>query len=122
MYQALAFTGFFLNLFNLLPFGFLDGARAAAAMTPWMWLVGVVGMVVLVFVFPNPIIILIALLGLYETYNRFKALRSGDESVRAYYKVKPAHRLAVFAVYIGLIALLVVGMDATHLARDLSDV
>lgn len=26
---ALAYTGFFLNLFNLVPFGFLDGGRIA---------------------------------------------------------------------------------------------
>jgi hypothetical protein len=32
------------------------------------------------------------------------------------------HRALVAAVYLGLIALLVVGMDATHVARTLSDV
>jgi Zn-dependent protease len=122
LFKALAFTGFFLNLFNLLPFGFLDGARAAAAMSPWMWLVGVFGMVVLVLTLPNPIIILIAVLGGLETYRRFKAFRAGDESVRAYYSIRPAHRIAVAVVYLGLIALLVVGMDATHIARDFNDV
>src|SRR4051812_4186614 len=40
LFRALAFTGFFLNLFNLLPVLPLDGGRAMAAMTPWMWLVG----------------------------------------------------------------------------------
>ena len=37
LWQALAFTGFFLNLFNLLPVVPLDGGRAMAAMAPWMW-------------------------------------------------------------------------------------
>ena len=36
-WRALAFTGFFLNLFNLLPVVPLDGGRAMAAMAPWMW-------------------------------------------------------------------------------------
>jgi len=36
--------------------------------------------------------------------------------------VRPAHRAIVAAVYLGLIALLVVGMDATHVARTLNDV
>ena len=45
LWHALAFTGFFLNLFNLLPVGFLDGARAAAALSPWVWLLGVFGIV-----------------------------------------------------------------------------
>ncbi|MBA3407495.1 MAG: site-2 protease family protein, partial [Solirubrobacterales bacterium] len=39
-WYALAFTGFFLNLFNLLPVVPLDGGRAMAAMAPWMWFVG----------------------------------------------------------------------------------
>ena len=121
-WKALAFTGFFLNLFNLLPLGFLDGARAAAAMSPWMWLVGVFGGVLLVLTFPNPIIILIVLLSIWETYRRFKALRSGDEEVQAYYRVSPRNRLAVATVYFGLILLLVLGMDATFVERDFDDV
>jgi Zn-dependent protease len=118
-WKALAFTGLFLNLFNLLPFGFLDGARAAAAMSPWIWLVGVFGMVVLVLTFPNPIIILIAILGAFETWRRFKGVRSGDPEVLKYYKVRPRDRVIISAVYLGLIALLVLGMDATHLERKL---
>ena len=121
LFTALAFTGFFLNLFNLLPIVPLDGGRAMAAMSPWMWLVGVFLMVVAVLSFPNPIIILIAVVGVFETYRRFKALKSGDASVRAYYKVSKGQRLAVGAVYVGLIAALVVGMDATHLARTLNE-
>jgi hypothetical protein len=57
-----------------------------------------------------------------ETWRRWRALKSGDEGVRAYYRVKPLHRALVAAVYLGLIALLVVGMDATHIARTLGDV
>jgi Zn-dependent protease len=116
---ALGFTGFFLNLFNLLPFGFLDGARAAAAMSPWMWLLGVFGMVVLVLTFPNPIIVLIAVLGAFETYRRFRGVRSGDPEVTTYYKVARRDRILITAVYLGLIATLVLGMDATHLERTL---
>src|SRR6266550_3224917 len=41
-FSALAFTGFFLNLFNLAPVGFLDGGRVATALSPWLWLVGIV--------------------------------------------------------------------------------
>ena len=44
-WRALAFTGFFLNLFNLLPVVPLDGGRAMAAMAPWMWFVGFGAMV-----------------------------------------------------------------------------
>ena len=40
LFRALAFSGFFLNLFNLAPIGFLDGGRIVTALSPWLWLVG----------------------------------------------------------------------------------
>ena len=55
-WQALAFTGFFLNLFNLVPVVPFDGGRAMAAMAPWMWFVGLGAMAVLLFVAPNPFV------------------------------------------------------------------
>ena len=63
-WRALAFTGFFLNLFNLLPVVPLDGGRAMAAMAPWMWFVGLrrAGRA-RCSSFPNPILILILLFG-----------------------------------------------------------
>lgn len=118
-WRALAFTGFFLNLFNLLPVGFLDGARAAAALSPWVWLLGVFGMVVLVLTFPNPIIILIAVLAIWETYRRFKQFRSGDPAVKTYYSIARRDRILIAATYLVLIVALVIAMDATHLDRDL---
>jgi len=121
MWRALAFTGFFLNLFNLLPVVPLDGGRAFAAMAPWMWFAGFFGIIVLVFVWPNPIIVLIALLAGYELYRRWQQLRSGDEATREYYKVSRGQRLLVGAVYFGLVALLVMGMDGTHVARTFAD-
>src|ERR1700736_3819200 len=89
LFRALAFIGFFLNLFNLLPVVPLDGGRAMAAMAPWMWFVGFAGLVVLAFVFPNPIIILILLFGEFETYKRWKLRKQGGEEQEAYYRVKP---------------------------------
>lgn len=120
-WQALAFTGFFLNLFNLLPVVPLDGGRAMAAMTPWMWFLGLFVMVGVAFAFPNPIIIVIAVFAAFETWRRWKQLREGGERAASYYRVTPRQRLLVGVVYIGLIALLVLGMDATHLARTFAD-
>jgi Zn-dependent protease len=121
-WRALAFTGFFLNLFNLLPVVPLDGGRAMAAMAPWMWFVGFGAIIVLVLLWPNPILLLIALLGGYETYRRWKQRKSGEEGNADYYRVKPAYRLAVAAVYVGLIVALAIGMDLTHVERTFSDV
>ncbi len=118
-WYALIFTGLFLNLFNLMPVVPLDGGRAMAALTPWMWFVGLFAMVVLTFAFPNPIIVLILLLAAFETYNRWKKRRAGDESVRRYYDVRPAHRIAILSVYLGLIAVCAIGMALTFVERSL---
>ena len=121
LFQALAFTGFFLNLFNLLPVVPLDGGRAMAAMAPWMWFVGFGAIVALVIIWPNPILLLIALLGGYETYRRWKQRKKGEEGNAEYYSVKPAHRLLVAGVYVGLIIALAIGMDVTHVTRTFAD-
>jgi Zn-dependent protease len=119
LFQALAFTGFFLNLFNLLPVGFLDGARAAAALSPWVWLLGVFGIVILILTIPNPLIILIGVLGIYETYVRFRAFRTGGEEVQKYYSIARRDRIAIGVTYLALIIALVVAMDLTHLERTI---
>ncbi len=119
--KALAFVGFFLNLFNLVPVVPLDGGRAMAAMAPWMWFVGLGAMVLLLLLRPNPILILLVLVGVMETFRRWKARRSGEEGNASYYDVRPVHRLAVGAVYVGLIVALAIGMDLTHVVRDFSN-
>jgi len=119
LFQALAFFGFFLNLFNLAPVLPLDGGRAMAALTPWMWIVGYALLVAATVFFPNPIMILILLLAAYETYRRWKSRKAGGEEVASYYKVKPAHRLAILAVYLGLIVVCAGGMALTFVERTI---
>jgi Zn-dependent protease len=118
-WYALAFMGLFLNLFNLLPVVPLDGGRAMAALSPKMWFVGLFALAVLTFTYPNPILVVILLLGAYETYKRWQARRSGDEEVLAFYEVKPAHRVAIATVYLVLIAVCAVGMELTHVQRSI---
>ncbi len=117
IWRALAFTGFFLNLFNLLPVVPLDGGRAMAAMAPWVWFVGLAALVPLALIFPNPIIVIIVLFAALETYKRWKLRKAGGLQQQDYYSVRPLDRALVAAVYLSLIALLVVGMHATALTR-----
>jgi Zn-dependent protease len=116
--RALAFTGFFLNLFNLIPLVPMDGGRAMAAMAPWMWFVGFAAMLGFFVFFPNPILVLFLFLGGMESWRRWKKRRSGEEEDEAYYRVRPLHRFLVGAVYVGLIAVLVLGMDLTFLDQS----
>ncbi len=118
-WAALAFTGLLLNLINLMPVLPLDGGRAMAAMAPWMWFVGFAAMIALTIWKPNPILLLILLVGGMETWRRWRARRSGGDADAAYYRVAPRHRLLVGLVYVGLIVALGVGMDLLHIAREL---
>jgi Zn-dependent protease len=120
LFQALAFFGFFLNLFNLAPVLPLDGGRAMSALTPWMWIVGYALLVVATVAFPNPIMLLILLFGGFETYRRWKE-RKNPEAQR-FHTLPARTRAAVAITYIGLALALVVGMETTFLERDFNDV
>jgi Zn-dependent protease len=113
---ALAYFGFFINLFNLLPVVPLDGGRAAAAMTPWMWFLGFGVLVALAILNPgNPILLIIVIFSGFQTYHRWKQRKTHSLEQAAYYRVAPRHRLIVGTVYVGLIVLLVFGMSETHI-------
>jgi Zn-dependent protease len=116
-WQALAFIGFFLNLFNLLPVLPLDGGRAMAALSPWAWWLGYAGLVGLTVAFPNPIMLLILLFGGMESWRRFKA-RNTPES-QAYHDIPTRTRALVAITYLGLAALLAVGIAETFLEKSL---
>ena len=120
LFTALAFTGFFLNLFNMLPVVPLDGGRAMAALSPVLWFVGFALLIGITIAFPNPILIIIVLFGALETWKRWKERKSSE--ARRYYDVSPRNRLLVASAYIAIVALLALGMTETHIERDFGDV
>jgi Zn-dependent protease len=112
---ALAYVGFLINLFNLLPVLPLDGGRAMAAMAPWMWFVGFAALIPLaLFLHGGIIVLLIVVLGGREMWRRWQLRKTRSIEQAAYYRVAPRHRLLVGAVYIGLIVALALGMSQTH--------
>ncbi|HEX7609981.1 MAG TPA: site-2 protease family protein, partial [Solirubrobacteraceae bacterium] len=115
LFRALAYVGFLLNLFNLLPVVPLDGGRAMAAMAPWAWFLGFGALIALVFVFPNPILLIVVFFGGMETWRRWKLRGSRSLEQAAYYRVSPRNRMIVAIVYVGLIAALAFGMYETHI-------
>jgi Zn-dependent protease len=69
-FLTLAYVGFFLNLFNLTPIGFLDGGRIARILSKKASIVGAVVMGALCFVSPSPQLILIAGMAVMHAFQR----------------------------------------------------
>jgi Zn-dependent protease len=109
---ALAFIGFFLNLFNLIPLVPLDGGRAVAALHPAIWLLGLGGLLALEVVRPSPILPFILIVGGIELWRRWR-LR-GTPGFAGYYRLPLWQRAVAGGAYLGLAALLVLAMSATH--------
>jgi Zn-dependent protease len=112
---ALAFVGFLLNLFNLIPIVPLDGGRAAAALHPAFWFLGLLMMVGLVIVAPNPLLFLIVIVGALDLWQRWR----GRGESPGYYRLATWQRATVGVVYLGLAAVLALAMSATYVERDL---
>jgi Zn-dependent protease len=116
-WRALAYVGFFLNLFNLLPVLPLDGGRAMAALSPAIWLVGLAALVAVAIAFPNPILFLILLFGGIESWRRWKSRNTPE--ARAYHSIPTRTRVLVAVTYLGLAAALGVGVAETFLSRGI---
>jgi Zn-dependent protease len=113
--RALAYVAFFLNLINLIPVVPFDGGRAMAAMAPWMWFLGLGAFVALLLITHNLFLLIFLLLGFMETRRRWQQRKTRSLEQAAYYRVAPRHRAYVGAVYIGLIVVLALGMDVSHI-------
>ncbi len=118
LFRALAYTGFFLNLFNLAPVGFLDGGRIVTALSPWLWLVGVVILVAMLVTHPNFLLLLILAMSVPRLLFLF---RRKSEEERRYFEVTVAQRALMALLYFGLVAFLVAGMKLVHIAPEALD-
>ena len=112
IFIALAWFGYFLNLFNLTPVGMLDGGRIVTALSRWLWLPGFAVLIWFGWKFPNFVVWLMVLLSLPRIYSLF---RKRSEEERRYYEVTPGQRWTMSILYFGLIAVLVFAM---HLAQN----
>jgi Zn-dependent protease len=110
LFRVLGYTGFFMNLFNLLPFLPLDGGRTAAALTPKLWVGGLLLLLGYELWRPSPIVPLILVLGGFEAFRRWKG--RDTEASRTYYALSAEQRWQVGAGYVGLIAVILWAMHA----------
>lgn len=101
LYLLIALTGFILNLINLLPIGLLDGGRISAAVTKWMWVFGGAILTYKVFKQPNPLLILILVLAVFQVYASILREKEGT-----FYEVTGAQRAAIAVAYFSLVIFL----------------
>jgi len=113
IWASLAYFGFFINLFNLVPIVPFDGGRVLAAIDRRVWVLGFLGLLAFeiwqwVHGQFSPWLLLFVVLAATQLLSRNKATTTPEG--RAYYNVPVATRISLAAVYFGLAAILVLGM------------
>jgi len=103
--MAIAYAGFIINLFNLLPISPLDGGRITAILSPRVWLLGVPCLIALIFYWPSPMLVVIALLAVPHVMKAWKYDPKAPENI-AYYSVPAQTRIEYAVLYLGLAILL----------------
>ncbi|HEX9037617.1 MAG TPA: site-2 protease family protein [Ktedonobacterales bacterium] len=105
----LAYFSFFLNLLNLIPVSPLDGARVTSAISKWIWPIGLIGMAIGVWYTWNFLLIVLLVFGFFQMIERFRVPENTP-----YYKISPAARVYITAMYFGLLAILVFASFTLH--------
>jgi Zn-dependent protease len=105
-FLSLAYLGFFINLFNMVPFGFLDGGRIARVISRRAWIVGALLLAMMLYFSPSPQLFMIVGLGAMNVFRRSK-----DTDLEA---VTDEDRSTWSTRYFGLCALLGAGVYFSH--------
>jgi len=98
-----AYYGFLINLFNMIPFGMLDGGWILAPTSKWVQVAGLAALAYgWVMGFISPLVIIILILGLPMVWQRFR-----NPALDAYLTSGPAGpRIAMGLAWLGLVAYL----------------
>lgn len=113
---ALAYAGFFLNLFNLIPITPFDGGRIVAIVSPRIWLLGAPILVGVFLLIPSPMFLVILLLVAPTIWQSLKAVWRGEPpgGDARYYDVPARERVRWGAYYLLLLVFLCVMTWGTH--------
>ena len=100
---AVAYAGFVLNLFNLIPVVPLDGGHVVTVISPRLWLVGLPLLIGLFIWRPSPLLIIIAILAVPKAW---AALRGRLPAVPVEELPTTALKVRYAAEYLGLVCFL----------------
>jgi Zn-dependent protease len=115
--KLLAYVGFLLNLFNLLPVPPLDGGRITAAVSPKVWMLGIAGLIglaVQAWVAGNTPQFSMLLLVLLFAYPRVRVTLSRRKNDDPYYAISRRASWTIGLLYVALGALLIAMWQLTN--------
>ena len=110
---AIAYSGFFLNLFNLIPILPFDGGRITAVLSPKIWLLGVPVLAAMLWMRPSPILILVIILAIPSVIKAWHYNPDSEEN-RHYYNISREVRISYAFYYLVLLAFLAVMTNDVH--------
>jgi len=108
MLQAIAYVGFVINLFNMLPMLPMDGGRIVQALSQRFIKFGFGFGVVATIYFHSVLLAIMAIVGIME-------MKARDPSP-SYYEISKRDRAIVGIVYLGLLAVIIWGAETTFLS------
>ena len=103
---AIAYSGFFLNLFNLLPISPLDGGRITGVLGPRIWFLGAPVMLAALLYQPSPMLVVIGVVALPQLLAAWRYDPNTPENLAYYGRIDAATKLEYAVLYIALLVLL----------------
>lgn len=102
---AIAYSGFFLNLFNLIPISPLDGGRISAIISPRVWFLGIPFLIGAFFYTHSPMLVVIVILALPQLKKAWYYDPEAEEN-RYYYDVSLEEKVTYGVYYFLLLGFL----------------
>jgi Zn-dependent protease len=111
--MALAYSGFMINLINLIPVSPLDGGRITQILSPRIWFLGAPFLAALFYFYPSPLLILLVLLAVPNLLAAWRYDPNSPEAI-AYRDVSFGTKFEYGVMYLGLAAVLALMAHNVH--------